>query len=96
MTPQYKNKPVYYNEPADIEVISGSEFDIESTKSEIEKLAWETIREELSEGKKGRITVAKMVLEGKHYPKVNIKLTGDIEKMRRNELVEHMGRLLSE
>ena len=87
---------VGYNLPNDIEVITGGEFDIESTKSEIEKLAWETIREELAEGKKGRITVAKMVLEGKHYPKVNIKLTGDIEKMRRNELVEHMGKLLSE
>lgn len=77
-----------------VEVISGGVFDVAKKKRKIEELSFDYVETALIEGRKEAASLAKMVLEGKHYPKTKINLSGKLDGMGRGELVGHMKKLL--
>ncbi|MBU0626835.1 hypothetical protein KKH82_05470 [Patescibacteria group bacterium] len=63
-------------------------------KARVEGLAWQHIEKRLRKGFKDANSLAKMVIEP-NFPKTKISLTGNINRMKRPELIGHMKKLVN-
>jgi hypothetical protein len=79
-----------------VEVLQGDYFDIEETKRRLERKSFEFAEKSLDEGSKAAVSLAKMILEGKHYPKTKVSISAKLESMQRGELLGHMKKMLGD